>query len=43
MLGFQSNGLADLVDRIVVGLIMVLAVLFSIGALVILLLKSRLF
>ena len=34
MLGFQPNGLADLADRLAVGLFMVLVIIFGVGAVV---------
>jgi Sec-independent protein secretion pathway component TatC len=42
MLGFQSDGLADRIDRLVVGFIVVLAILFSVGVVVALFFKGRL-
>ncbi len=42
MLGFRSDGLADLTDRLVASLFVVLAVLFGIGALVALHFKGAL-
>lgn len=42
MFGFQSDGRADLIDRLAVGFIIMLAILFSVGALVALFFKGSL-
>ena len=42
MLGFQSNGLADLADRLAAGLLVVLVIVFGVGALFALYFKGAL-
>ncbi len=42
MFGFKPDGLADLADRLAAGLLLALAVLFSVGALVALHVKGAL-